>query len=1021
MRISPNWIVWGAFISVLTTSIAASAQTTELKLGENGVDGDRHTSAVTQTIDTPSTGSNISTIATDIPNLNPTDLPNLDEIEHLEDRSNISSPPIQTSLSRNIEDTRDIQKPAAPKLSWLDRGDRLSGKAHESGLVGIKGTIEFAAVAEASEVSESAEPAIADTDSSVANSIETVEQVTEKVADQANQTIIQTVAPTEQTDLPNLDIEVSEVSDRRDQYSDSDKSDRQDQSPVNEHELITDQATEIVASPEPEELETPTISDQNAQVVESIAAQVDPADANIENLNAVNQANTADIESEPKANIAAVTQVVTDIEAPETSATSEPLERSQVSQSSPESAVLEEVNVSATDEDTEVAEVVEVNEEIAIANANAPDISSANEIEQTDQNEATQVEVIDRAESVAAKADIDAVSEQIEQPETEPDQLVDLDANNQVAINPETPTEAEVNTTDTDQDAEVVAIADLDLDPAVLAAEQSIDNVDNTEVATDPVELDGTNQDLEVEPEQLATAKVEADQPTQLENQSEATEEVVTAVQVATIADIQAAPVSYVEVEAKADQPANAEDVTENAAETKTSEPEAPESAESIAEAELVASIPTAKPLVVPTSPTQVQIEKVQPITLEEAVAIALQNSEQITQSQITVEQRRATLEEALAAFKPTVDAQVDYTVNDSAQVRANNVASAFGISQDTVSHRLNGTVGVNYNVFTSGRRSANVRVAENQLRIAEADLNRVIQAVQLDVISAYYNTQSADEQVRIQQKSVENNQRSLQDTSALERAGVGTKFDVLQAEVQLANAQQDLLDAEANQRIARRELARQLNFSDTLDLTAADPIKPAPDWNKSIEESVLMALRNRSELDIRKLQREVARDQAKATLANLGPQVRVFANYDLFDDLTATGGVAMGYRFGAVLSMNLFDGGVARAQAKQRLADAALAESRFEQDSDQIRFEVEQAYINLESRREQIDTASLAVESATEALRLARLRLSAGVGTQLEVIRAEDDLVRAEVNQLLAVIGYNQSLASLQRAINGL
>ena len=68
-----------------------------------------------------------------------------------------------------------------------------------------------------------------------------------------------------------------------------------------------------------------------------------------------------------------------------------------------------------------------------------------------------------------------------------------------------------------------------------------------------------------------------------------------------------------------------------------------------------------------------------------------------------------------------------------------------------------------------------------------------------------------------------------------------------------------------------------------------------------------------------------------------------------------------------------------------------------------------------------QIDTATKAVEQSTEALRLARLRLSAGVGTQLEVIRAEDDLTRADVNRLQAIIGFNQSISDLQRAVNGL
>jgi OMF family outer membrane factor len=84
-----------------------------------------------------------------------------------------------------------------------------------------------------------------------------------------------------------------------------------------------------------------------------------------------------------------------------------------------------------------------------------------------------------------------------------------------------------------------------------------------------------------------------------------------------------------------------------------------------------------------------------------------------------------------------------------------------------------------------------------------------------------------------------------------------------------------------------------------------------------------------------------------------------------------------------------------------------------------QLRFEVEQPYIDSQSWRKQIDTSTRAVEQSTEALRLARLRLSAGVGTQLEVIRAEEDLTRADVNRLQAIIGYNQSIADLEKAIN--
>jgi len=436
--------------------------------------------------------------------------------------------------------------------------------------------------------------------------------------------------------------------------------------------------------------------------------------------------------------------------------------------------------------------------------------------------------------------------------------------------------------------------------------------------------------------------------------------------------------------------------------------------------------LPTAAPLVVPTTPSQVRIERTQPISLEEALAIANRNNRDIDQAKINVERSRAVIREAEAARLPTVTASGNYSFNDSAQARLGNISTGFGSANgfgdsSTISQPISGTVGLNYNVYSSGLVETNVKISENQLRIAELELNRITQTVRIAVVTAYNNLQNTDENVKIQAKSVENSQRSLKDTQALERAGVGTRFDVLQSQVQLANSQQALLDAQANQLIARRELARQIEYPTNLDLSAADRIEPTTPWKLTLEDTILLALKNRSELDTQKLQREVARDRARASIARLGPQVGLTANVDTADNFNQAGGFALGYRFGVNVSISLFDGGVASAQVDQSKSDQALAESRFQQSANQVRFDVEQAFINSQSRRRQIETATRAVEQSTEALRLARLRLSAGVGTQLEVIRAEEDLTRADVNRLQAIVGFNQSISDLQRAVNGL
>ena len=423
--------------------------------------------------------------------------------------------------------------------------------------------------------------------------------------------------------------------------------------------------------------------------------------------------------------------------------------------------------------------------------------------------------------------------------------------------------------------------------------------------------------------------------------------------------------------------------------------------------------------LVVPTTPSQVRLERVQKITLKEAIELVGRTQRDIIQARIAVEKARGVVQEAEAAKNPTVSGNVTYNFNDSAQTRLSNIAN--GLRSSTISQPIQGTVGVQYTVFDSGVNDTNVRIAVQTLRTAEADLNRISQVAYLNVATAYYSLQNADGTVTIYEKQVENNERSLKDTKARERAGVGTKFDVLQSEVQLANARQDLLNAQVNQANARRELARLLAYVPTLDIAAADEIKPVDPWDKPVEETILLALRNRSELDSRRLEREIARERANLSISRTGPQVSLFANYNLADDFNTIGGFAMGYQLGARLDFTIFDGGKAQAQVRQFKADQALAESRFEQDARQARFDVESSYNTMMGRRQQIETAEKGLKQAEDALRLSRLRLSAGVGTQLEVISAENDLTRARVNRLQAITGYNQARANLERSINGM
>lgn len=423
---------------------------------------------------------------------------------------------------------------------------------------------------------------------------------------------------------------------------------------------------------------------------------------------------------------------------------------------------------------------------------------------------------------------------------------------------------------------------------------------------------------------------------------------------------------------------------------------------------------PSPNPLQFPTRPEEVRIQGTQPITFQQALELAQRNNRQLQVARLNLERSRAALREAQAALLPNASLNAGLNRSQSAQPN-----QGFPEQEAGASTVFNGTAQLSYDIYTSGERSSRIRAAEEQIRLNELQLEQTAQQLRLDVANDYYNLQAADELVRINQSAVTNAQASLRDAQALEQAGVGTRFDVLRSEVQLANATQELTNALSQQQNSRRQLAARLSLAQSVSLAAAEPVQIAGLWNLPLEDSIVLAFRNRAELQQQLAQRNISEAQRRIALSQLGPRVSVSTNYNVLDVFDDGSGLADGYSLGANVSLNLYDGGAARARARQEEANIAIAETNFADTRNQVRFEVEEAYNTLQSNLANIQTASVALEQAREALRLARLRFQAGVGTQTEVIDAENDLTNAEGNRVTAILDYNRALARLQRAIS--
>ncbi|WP_310424857.1 TolC family protein [Chamaesiphon sp. VAR_48_metabat_135_sub] len=412
-----------------------------------------------------------------------------------------------------------------------------------------------------------------------------------------------------------------------------------------------------------------------------------------------------------------------------------------------------------------------------------------------------------------------------------------------------------------------------------------------------------------------------------------------------------------------------------------------------------------------PKTGDEVQITKNRALTLQEAIEIAFRNNREVQAARLTVNKSQTGIGEAQAAQALQVG------LTSTLQTQGSPVI--FG-SQSPVNNNdtnIQGKLQATYSILDTGRNQSSVRAAEEQVKFDRLDLIRTEQKIRGTVITAYYDLQGADSSVIINQAAVKDATRSLSDAQLQEKAGVGTKFDILRAQVQLATANQDLTNAQGQQQTARKKIAQILVVDNNTEFKAADTVRELGGWGYSLEDSVVLAYKNRPEVKQQLVLRSVSEQQQIVAAAADSAQVNLFANYSLGKSLTTSLSAQDNYSLGAQFSWNFWDGGSAGARSNREKVNQEIYENQFTTTRNQIRFEVEQAYYSLGSSKKNIATSTQSLKQAEESLKLARLRFQAGVGTQTDVIQAQTELAKARGNRITAILNYNRALSTLRTA----
>ncbi|MDD5674752.1 MAG: TolC family protein [Chitinivibrionales bacterium] len=391
-------------------------------------------------------------------------------------------------------------------------------------------------------------------------------------------------------------------------------------------------------------------------------------------------------------------------------------------------------------------------------------------------------------------------------------------------------------------------------------------------------------------------------------------------------------------------------------------------------------------------------------LSLNQYVALVLAHNPQpqIAASALTV--TRAKSSTALAGMLPGVSA------NAGISKGSNNVTNNVGTS---VSAGINAQM----QIFDFGRTPLQYKAATRSVSAAQYDLQSTLQATILSARTAYFNYLLALQLLGVNQDALKQATAHYDQAKVLFEVGKQAKITVTKANVDVANAQVNLIHAQNALRLARVQLETTAGalLPDSLVLT--DTLGEIED-SLALPDAMTAALEKRPDILSGKAHLDASRLQRDAAAAAFFPSVNGNAGYSWRggdgNAFVAPDWNQPSWSVGANLTVPLFQGGAIAASFKQ--ADATLAQTRatLNATTQNALQQVQQNYLQEIDARQRISATAVLVQQATEALQMSQERYRNGVAAPLEITDAELTLANARSSHYQAQYDYHIAHAQL-------
>ncbi len=421
------------------------------------------------------------------------------------------------------------------------------------------------------------------------------------------------------------------------------------------------------------------------------------------------------------------------------------------------------------------------------------------------------------------------------------------------------------------------------------------------------------------------------------------------------------------------------------------------------------------------------QLQQPSPLTLRQAVTIALEKNPQRKAALADTRAASADIKQAKSflyphvAFSETATGGNDPVFVFGSKLRQQRFgASDFALNVlntpapfGNFSTRFGGT----WNLFDSLASWRSVNRAQREKDATDRQLERTDQEIVFRVADSYYAVLLAKKQLEVAEQAMKTAQSILERSKNRVESGVVVESDALSAEVRLAARKQELIRAQNNVAMARAQLSAAMGLSTQNEFEASDALEERSLPVTPLEDLEKQAIETRP--DLKRIGSEEAAQQESVSIAksSFGPRVNAFAGWEADNPTLLAGGGGNNWLAGIEVQIDLFEGGAKRAQVSHERSIQEKIAAMKEMATDAVRLEVRKAYYEVDAARQQLEVARASITESQESLRISQDRYEAGLLTVTDLLAAEEAARRTQADYWETLCRYYTGFAALELA----